>query len=104
MAVDGARGKIMTKFVDLHSTAAVLDPGFTFSAYSAEMNVAANSIDDAATTMMAMDPSSMTPLGVGTMHMGWPDGTHLQFGISSIRCPDAGAARLEVVTIGSVGY
>ncbi|MBD5801764.1 Hemolysin, chromosomal [Azoarcus sp. Aa7] len=74
----------MTKFVDVHSTAAVLDPGFTFSAYTAEMNEAANSIDQAATTMQFADPSSMSPPGVGTMQMGWSDGTQLQIGISAI--------------------
>ncbi|MCC4114379.1 calcium-binding protein [Aromatoleum toluclasticum] len=74
----------MTKFVDVHSTAAVLDPGFTFSAYSAEMLSTMTSIDHATNTMLIANPTSMSPPGVGTMQMGWTDGTQLQIGITSI--------------------
>lgn len=74
----------MTKFSDLTSTTAVLDPGFTFSAYAAEMDDAMTSIDNAATTMMVAEPSSMSPPGIGTMHLDWADGTHLQFGVTAL--------------------
>ncbi|NMF91352.1 calcium-binding protein [Aromatoleum petrolei] len=74
----------MTKFVDVNSTAAVLDPGFTFSAYAGELLSTMTSIDQAATTMQFADPISMTPPGVGTMQVQWADGTHLQIGISAI--------------------
>ncbi|WP_407279398.1 calcium-binding protein [Aromatoleum evansii] len=74
----------MTKFTNLNSTAAVLDPGFTFSAYTDELLSAMLSIDQAATTMNFQDPISMTPPGIGTMHAEWADGTHLQFGITAL--------------------
>lgn len=74
----------MTKFTDLNSTAAVLDPGFTFAAYNAEMDQAIDSVDDAAFTMMVEEPISMSPPGIGTMHLAWADGTHLQFGVTAL--------------------
>ncbi|AKU10059.1 hypothetical protein AzCIB_0154 [Azoarcus sp. CIB] len=74
----------MTKFVDVNSTAAVLDPGFTFSAYAGELQSAMTSIDQAAATMQFADPISITPPGIGTMQVQWADGTHLQVGISAI--------------------
>ncbi|SIR56158.1 Hemolysin-type calcium-binding repeat-containing protein [Aromatoleum tolulyticum] len=74
----------MTKFVDVHSTAAVLDPGFTFSAYSAEMSTAANSIDNAANTIAFSDPLPPSLPTIGTFQLLWSNGTQLEVGITAI--------------------
>ncbi|HJV25539.1 MAG TPA: calcium-binding protein [Aromatoleum sp.] len=85
----------MTTFTNLNTTAATLDPGFSYAAYTAQIDAAETSLSHAADTLMFVPPISET--GDSTsMHALWGDGTTLDAGVSSVGSTSATLNEIEL--------
>jgi serralysin len=85
----------MATFVDLNTTAATLNPGFSFSAYTAQMDAAGSSLVDAVDTIAYYSPS-WYDVGTTSAHAEWFDGTTLDATVSSLSNTSATLSALSL--------
>ncbi|BAL22608.1 calcium-binding protein [Azoarcus sp. KH32C] len=85
----------MATFVDLNTTAATLNPGFSFSAYTAQMEAAGSSLVDAVDTIAYYSPMSYD-VGATSAHAEWFDGTTLDATVSSLSSTSATLSELSL--------